>query len=35
MYRRVAAVLTPILAVALVITGFWGYREHRQKQAVL
>ncbi|MDI3256220.1 MAG: germination protein YpeB [Kyrpidia sp.] len=35
MYRRVAAVLTPVLAVALVITGFWGYREHRQKQAVL
>ncbi|CAB3391970.1 germination protein YpeB [Kyrpidia spormannii] len=35
MYTRVAAVLTPILAVALVVTGFWGYREHRQKQAVL
>lgn len=35
MYRRVAAALAPVLLAALVVSGFWGYREHRQKQALL
>ncbi|MBX6394808.1 MAG: germination protein YpeB, partial [Alicyclobacillaceae bacterium] len=35
MYRRMASVLTPALALALVVSAFWGYREHRQKQALL
>jgi spore germination protein len=28
-------VLSGVLFLALVITGFWGYREHQQKQALL
>ncbi|MGZ4123395.1 MAG: germination protein YpeB, partial [Tumebacillaceae bacterium] len=24
-----------ILVIGLVISGFWGYREHREKQALL
>lgn len=28
-------ILTILAVVALVVTGFWGYREHQQKQALL
>ncbi|GIM48218.1 germination protein YpeB [Collibacillus ludicampi] len=31
----VSKVLSGVLFIALVITGFWGYREHQQKQALL
>ncbi|MFC0214884.1 germination protein YpeB [Paenibacillus chartarius] len=35
MYSRLSMVLFPILAVALVGAGFWGYQEHREKNAIL
>jgi spore germination protein len=28
-------ILTAVLAIALVVSGFWGYREHKEKQALL
>lgn len=28
-------IFTVVLALALVLTGFWGYREHQEKQALL
>lgn len=35
MYQRLSAVLFPIVAVALVATGLWGYQEHQEKNAIL
>lgn len=35
MYRRIAAVLFPVLVLALVGTGYWGYQEHQEKNAIL
>ncbi len=35
MYRRLSAVLFPILIVALVGTGVWGYQEHQEKNSIL
>ncbi|KIL41524.1 sporulation protein [Gordoniibacillus kamchatkensis] len=35
MYSRLSMVLMPILAVALIGAGYWGYQEHREKNAIL
>lgn len=35
MYRRLSGTLFPILLVALVGLGVWGYQEHREKNAIL
>jgi spore germination protein len=35
MYRRLSMVLFPLLVIALVGTGLWGYKEHQDKNAVL
>lgn len=35
MYRRLSMVLLPILLIALVGVGVWGYRENQQKNAIL
>lgn len=35
MYRRLSAVLFPILIVALIGTGVWGYQEHQEKNSIL
>lgn len=35
MYQRLSAVLFPIVAVALVATGLWGYQEHQEKNSIL
>lgn len=35
MYKRVAAILLPIFAVALVAVGAWGYQESQDKDSVL
>jgi spore germination protein len=35
MYRRLSAVLLPILTLALIGTGVWGYLEHQEKNSVL
>ncbi len=35
MYRRLSAVMFPLLAVALIGTGVWGYQEHQEKNAIL
>ncbi|GAB6935531.1 MAG: germination protein YpeB [Calditerricola sp.] len=35
MYRRIAAVLFPVLLLALVGAGYWGYQEHQEKNAIL
>jgi spore germination protein len=35
MYQRLSAVLFPILAVALIGTGVWGYQEHQEKNSIL
>mgnify|MGYP001342175127 CR=1 FL=1 len=35
MYRRLAGVLLPVLAVLAVGLGIWGYQEHRDKNTIL
>lgn len=35
MYSRLSRVMFPILFVALVGVGVWGYQEHREKNAIL
>jgi spore germination protein len=35
MYRRLSSVMFPILLVALLGTGVWGYLEHNDKNAIL
>ncbi|AEI41317.1 germination protein YpeB [Paenibacillus mucilaginosus] len=35
MYKRLSMVMFPILLVALVGTGIWGYMEHQEKNSVL
>jgi spore germination protein len=35
MYKRIANVLFPIVAIAFIITGIWGYQQSRQTQALL
>ncbi|GIP32366.1 germination protein YpeB [Paenibacillus sp. J2TS4] len=35
MYKRLSAVMFPILLVALIGTGVWGYQENREKNTVL
>jgi len=35
MYKRLSMVMFPVLLVALVGTGVWGYREHQEKNAIL
>jgi spore germination protein len=35
MYRRLSAIMFPILLVALIGAGVWGYREHQDKNAIL
>jgi len=35
MYRRLSAVLLPILTIALIGTGVWGYQEHQEKNSIL
>lgn len=35
MYRRLSAVLLPILTLALIGTGVWGYQEHQEKNSIL
>jgi spore germination protein len=35
MYRRLSAVLFPILTLALIGTGVWGYQEHQEKNSIL
>jgi spore germination protein len=35
MYKRVAAVLFPIFAIAFVAVAAWGYQEHQDKNSIL
>lgn len=35
MYKRLSIVMFPILLVALIGTGFWGYLEHQEKNSIL
>ncbi|SDC39577.1 spore germination protein [Paenibacillus sp. UNCCL117] len=35
MYKRLSIVMFPILLIALIGTGFWGYLEHQEKNSVL
>nr|WP_313780163.1 germination protein YpeB [Paenibacillus larvae] len=35
MYRRLSMVMFPILLVALIGTGVWGYTEHQEKNSIL
>ncbi|WP_281886863.1 germination protein YpeB [Paenibacillus sp. YYML68] len=35
MYKRLSIVMFPILLVALIGTGIWGYMEHQEKNSVL
>jgi len=35
MYRRLSMVLFPVLVIALIGAGVWGYREHQEKNAIL
>ncbi|MEK8127428.1 germination protein YpeB [Paenibacillus filicis] len=35
MYKRLSIVMFPILLIALIGTGFWGYMEHQEKNSVL
>ncbi len=35
MYKRLSMVLFPVLVLALVGAGVWGYREHQEKNAIL
>lgn len=35
MYRRLSMVLFPILLIALIGTGVWGYTEHQEKNSIL
>ncbi|SHE11055.1 PSPA12 [Chlamydia abortus] len=35
MYKRLSAVMFPILLIALIGTGVWGYQENREKNTVL
>jgi spore germination protein len=35
MYRRLSSVMFPILLVALLGTGVWGYLEHKDKNSIL
>ena len=35
MYKRLSAVLFPIVTIALVGTGMWGYQEHQEKNSIL
>jgi spore germination protein len=35
MYSRISGILLPVAAIALVITGIWGYNQSRQSQALV
>ncbi|WP_159882960.1 germination protein YpeB [Paenibacillus puerhi] len=35
MYKRLSVIMFPILLVALIGTGLWGYMEHQEKNSVL
>jgi len=35
MYSRLSAVMFPILLLALIGTGVWGYQEHQEKNSIL
>ncbi|WP_166239306.1 germination protein YpeB [Paenibacillus turpanensis] len=35
MYKRLSAILFPIVTIFLIGTAFWGYQEHQEKNAVL
>ena len=35
MYQRLSAVLFPVVVVALIGTGVWGYQEHQEKNSIL
>ncbi len=35
MYRRLSAILFPVVALVLLGTAFWGYQEHQDKNQVL
>jgi len=35
MYKRFSAIMFPILLVALIGTGVWGYRENQEKNSIL
>jgi spore germination protein len=35
MYRRLSGILLPILTLALIGTGVWGYQEHQEKNSIL
>ncbi|TDF99321.1 germination protein YpeB [Paenibacillus piri] len=35
MYKRLSIVMFPILVVALIGAGFWGYLEHQEKNSIL
>lgn len=35
MYKRIAAILLPILAVVAIGAGVWGYQENKEKNAIL
>ncbi|GIQ71049.1 germination protein YpeB [Xylanibacillus composti] len=35
MYKRMSGVLFPILVIALIGAGVWGYQEHQEKNSVL
>ncbi|MBP1933481.1 germination protein YpeB [Ammoniphilus resinae] len=35
MYSKIAGVLTPILAVAVIGLGMWGYQENQEKNSIL
>jgi spore germination protein len=35
MYQRLSAVLLPIVTLALIGTGVWGYQEHQDKNSIL
>lgn len=35
MYKRLSSVMFPILLVALIGTGVWGYLEHQEKNSIL
>jgi spore germination protein len=35
MYKRLSAILFPIVTIALIGSGLWGYQEHQEKNAIL
>jgi len=35
MYKRISAVLFPIVALILIATAYWGYQQYKQKNAVI